>query len=383
MSDSFWNPTRIVYGPGVLSQLGDLIRREYGANSVPLLITDPGICKAGIEAQARRQIPQAIVFDEIEPNPRFETVNRAGELARRSGVELVVGLGGGSVLDAAKAVALLATNPGGIEDYEGRERYRQTPLPVLAVPTTCGTGSEVTWVAVITHTERRFKMSIKGPAMFPALALVDPDLLITLPPALVASTGMDALVHAVEAYSVKPATFVTDAFARQAVRLCFGYLERAFRDISRDAEARDGLMKASVLAGLAFGNSDVGAVHCLSESVGALFDTPHGVANAVFLPFVMRFNLTAAAPRYAELAGAIGLAGDSAEPQARHLIQRVRALSRAVRIPHFRELGIPEDRFPEIAEKSAANNSNPSNARVASVEDYLDILRSALQDTEQ
>lgn len=382
MSGQFWNPTRIVYGPGVLSQLGDLIRQDFDTDRI-LLITDPGIAQAGIEARARRLIPEAQVFAEVEPNPRFETVNRAGELARRCGAELVVGLGGGSALDAAKAVALLATNPGGIEDYEGRARYRVAPLPVLAVPTTCGTGSEVTWVAVITHTERRFKMSIKGPAMFPALALVDPDLLITLPPKLVASTGMDALVHAVEAYSVKPATFVTDAFALQAVRLCFAYLERAFRDISGDTEAREGMMKASVLAGLAFGNSDVGGVHCLSESLGALFDTPHGVANAVFLPFMMRYNLTAAAQRYAELAEAIGLAGDDPEPQARHLIQRVRALSRAVRIPPFSELAVPEDRFPEIAEKSAANNSNPSNAREATAEDYLDILKSALRDTEQ
>jgi alcohol dehydrogenase len=375
----FYNPTRIEYGPGSLSRLSDIVTRDFGAERV-LLVTDSGIRRSGIVALVQEQLPHIVIFDEIEPNPRHHTVDRAGALARESGVSLIIGLGGGSALDAAKAVALLAVNPGGIEDYEGRGQYTTPPLPLIAVPTTCGTGSEVTWVSVITHAERRFKMSIKGPDMFPAVALVDPELLSSLPPALVASTGMDAMVHAIEAYSVKPATFITDAFAREAVRLGFQYLKRAFLDIQNDGEARDGIMRASVLAGMAFGNSDVGGVHCISESVGALFDTPHGVANAVFLPYVMEFNLTAAASRYGDLASSIGLGDSTPEKAGRRLIHKVRQLSHELSIPRFRDLNIPPKSYPEIAQKSADNNSNPSNAREAMTEDYLNILKYAAKE---
>ncbi len=378
MNARFHNPTRIEYGPGSLSRLSDIVTRDFSPECV-LLVTDSGIRRSGILALVQEQLPHAEIFDGIEPNPRHHTVNRAGSVARESGISLVIGLGGGSALDAAKAVALLAVNPGGIEDYEGRRQYKTPPLPLIAVPTTCGTGSEVTWVSVITHTERRFKMSIKGPEMFPAVALVDPELLASLPPALVASTGMDALVHAIEAYTVKPATFITDAFAREAVRLGFHYLKRAFLDIHNDAEARDGIMRASVLAGLAFGNSDVGGVHCISESVGALFDTPHGVANAVFLPYIMEFNLPAAAARYGALAFSIGLDESTPEKAGRQLIQQVRQLSHELSIPRFRDLGIPPESYQEIAQKSASNNSNPSNAREATAQDYLNILELAAQ----
>jgi len=376
VTDRFFNPTRIVYGPGSLRLLPDHLPGDIQPERI-LLISDAGLRAAGITQRVQELLPRAKTFEEIEPNPRHSTVDRAGVLARDMEAGLVVGLGGGSALDAAKAVALLAANPGRIEDYEGREKYTASPLPLIAIPTTCGTGSEVTWVSVITHTGRRFKMSIKGPAMYPAVALVDPDLLASLPPALVASTGMDALVHAIEAYTVKPATFITDVFAVQAVRLSFRFLKRACADIRDDREARDGVMKASLLAGLAFGNSDVGGVHCLSESVGALLDTPHGVANAVLLPFVMEFNLPAASEQYADLARAVGMEGGSPEALALRLIQEIRELSADIGLPRFRDLGVPEEHFPEIAEKSFANNSNLSNAREAGRDDYLEILERA------
>jgi alcohol dehydrogenase len=308
------------------------------------------------------------------------TVNRAGELVRQCQPDLIIGLGGGSVLDAAKAIALLATNPGGIENYEGRRKYNTPPLPVVAIPTTCGTASEVTWVSVITHTERKFKMSIKGPEMFPAVALVDPDLLKTLPSALVASTGMDALTHAVEAYTVKPASFMTDIFARKSLFYIFASLEAAFRDIRSNNEAREGLMKGSMLAGFAFGNSDVGAVHCLAESIGALYDVAHGVANAVFLPYVMEYNLPASTEKFAEIARIAGIDVGSDEEAARGLIHKVKALSSILNIPSFKALGIPESEFPLIAQKSFENNSNPSNPRDTTTQDYLDILSKAFSD---
>jgi alcohol dehydrogenase len=369
-------PTAIIFGPGALSELGGTVQDRL-RSSRPLLVTDRGVVKAGIAEKLISLRPATPTFDEVEPNPRHKTVDRGGEIARELKPDLIIGLGGGSVLDAAKAIALLATNPGRIGDYEGREKYKTAPLPVLAIPTTCGTGSEVTWVAVITHTGRQFKMSIKGPQMYPAVALVDPDLLMTLPPHLVASTGLDALTHAVEAYTVKPASVITDTLALEALRLIFRSLPGAYRDIKNNAEARESLMLGSLLAGMAFGNSDVGSVHCLAESVGSLYDTPHGVANAVFLPYVMEFNLEAAKAKYAAIAAVAGIETKTKVEAAGRLIEKIKQLSRDLSIPDFRELRIPENDFPLIAQKSFENNSNPSNPREATAADYLDILRRA------
>jgi len=371
-------PTAITFGAGALSELGGLTRDRLRSVR-PLLVTDKGIIRAGIAEKVRPQLPAIPAFDEVEQNPKHTTVDRGGEIARELEPDLVIGLGGGSVLDAAKAIALLATNPGRIEDYEGREKYKVAPLPVLAIPTTCGTGSEVTWVSVITHTGRQFKMSIKGPLMYPAVALVDPDLLMTLPPHLVASTGLDALTHAVEAFTVKPASVITDTLALESLRLIFRSLQEAYLDIRKNAKAREGLMLGSLLAGMAFGNSDVGAVHCLAESVGSLYDTPHGVANAVFLPYVMEFNLEAAEAKYARIASVAGIEAGSQREAARRLIARIKEISRDLAIPSFRELNIPESDLTLIAQKSFANNSNPSNPREATAADYLDILRRADQ----
>lgn len=372
----FHVPTRIYFGSGIISQLKEIVEDNF-KDSRLFLVTDQGILDSGIADKVLSQFQNIQVFDKVEQNPKFNTVNRAGDIVREIKPDVVIGLGGGSALDAAKAVALLATNPGSIEDYEGKGKYRSPPLDVLAIPTTCGTGSEVTWVSVVTHTERMFKMSIKGPHMFPAVALVDPDLLVTLPPLLVASTGMDALTHAIEAYTVKPATYFTDIFAREALQLIFSSLERAYEDIKTDKEAREGIMLGSTVAGLAFGNSDVGAVHCVAEAVGSIYDTPHGVTNSIFLPFVMEFNLPAAKDRYAEIARIAGIEEKDKNTAAQRLIQKIKSLSHTLNIPSFRELDIQKDKFPELAKKSFQNNSNPSNPREVSEEDYLVILEKA------
>jgi alcohol dehydrogenase len=317
------------------------------------------------------------IFDEIEPNPKSTTINRGGELVRTIKPELIIGVGGGSSLDAAKAIALLATNPGTIEEYEGRQVYTNSPLPVIAIPTTCGTGSEVTWVSVITDTRRNFKMSIKGPHMFPLAAIIDPDLLISLPRSLVASTGLDALTHALEAYTAKPRTPLTDILAREALLLIYHSLPAAHEDIASNTQARENLMLGSTLAGMAFGNSDVGAVHCLAETVGGLFDIPHGVANSIFLPFVMDYNLPAVKDRYAAIARVLKLSEDTDDIAARVLIEKIKSLSRSLNIPSFQSLSIPEDQFLNIAERSVQNNSNASNPRQVTDADYVSILRTA------
>jgi alcohol dehydrogenase len=376
----FQMPTKIFFGPGTIAQLKDIVEEELRAANL-FLVTDKGILECGIAEKVTSQFPDIPVFDEVEQNPKHMTVNKAGKLVRTLEPDLIIGLGGGSSLDAAKALALLATNPGNIEDYEGREKYKSPPLPVLAIPTTCGTASEVTWVSVITHTERKFKMSIKGPLLFPAIALVDPDLLKTLPPHLIASTGLDALTHAIEAYTVKPATFITDIFARASLKYIFQSLEEAYEDIQGNAKAREMLMLGSMLAGMAFGNSDVGAVHCISEAVGSFYDTPHGVANAVFLPHVMDFNLPVSARRYAEMSRLAGIHEVDDYEAANMLIQKIKSLSRKLGIPSVKDIGLEEAHFPQIAQKSAANNSNPSNPREASVRDYIGILFRAYQES--
>ncbi|MGQ9672373.1 MAG: iron-containing alcohol dehydrogenase [Candidatus Aminicenantales bacterium] len=370
-------PTQIIFRPGSSDEIGQIVQDKL-RSSRPFLVTDKGIQAAGILERVKGPLAGIPIFDEVEPNPRHTTIDRAGELVRTIQPDLVIGLGGGSVLDAAKAIALLATNPGSIEEYEGREKYKFPPLRVLAIPTTCGTGSEVTWVSVITHVGRRFKMSIKGTQMFPVAALLDPDLLVTLPSHLVASTGLDALTHALEAYTSKASTFLTDLFAREALRLVFRYLPHAYANIKDDGEAREMMMLGSLLAGLAFGNSDVGAVHCLAEALGSLYDTPHGLANAVFLPWVMEFNFEVSRPRYAEIGQLIGIETESEDERAKQLIEKIKGLSQVLRIPSFRSLGVEEKDLPLIARKSFENNSNLSNPRPATEEDYLVILRKAL-----
>ncbi|MFP5284596.1 MAG: iron-containing alcohol dehydrogenase, partial [Thermoanaerobaculia bacterium] len=312
---------------------------------------------------------EAITFDDVEPNPRHSTIDRMAEWGREEGVSLVIGLGGGSVLDAAKAAAMVIPNGGSCADYEGRNRYRETPLPFLALPTTCGTGSEVTWVSVITVEERQAKISVKGESMFPAWALVDPDLLRTLPAKLVAWTGVDALTHALEAYTCRLANPISDALAANAVDLLLRHLRRAAADIAGDAEAREAVMRASTIAGLAFGNADVAAVHCLSETLGGRWDVPHGLANAVLLAPVLRYNLSASAEKLAVLAGSLGIAGG-----AEGVIRAVEELVRDLDIPPFRDLEIPEEDYPWIAERAVGNGSNPSNAREMGVGEYLEVL---------
>lgn len=376
----FHVPTKIVFGSGVISQLREIVQEELKTTR-PFLVTDSGIVESGIAHKILSQVGDIQVFDKVEQNPKHTTIDKAGDIVRKTEPDIIIGLGGGSAMDAAKAIALLATNPGNIEDYEGREKYKVPPLPVLAIPTTCGTASEVTWVSVITHTERRFKMSIKGPKMFPAVALIDPDLLLSLPQRLIASTGLDALTHAVEAYTVIARTLITDIFAQGALRLIFKYLQDAYEDIKGNEEAREKMMLGSTLAGMAFCNSDVGAVHCVAEAVGGLYDVPHGVANSIFLPFVMEFNLPEVSDRYAEIARIAGIEEEDDDKAARELIQKIKFLSRSLNIPSFKELGIKESEFFEIAQKSFENNSNPSNPREANVEDYLVIIERAFQES--
>ncbi|MBW8873546.1 MAG: iron-containing alcohol dehydrogenase [Acidobacteria bacterium] len=375
MSRPFRVPTRVVMAPGCIGRLPEVIA-GYAPERV-LMVTDPGIEETGWperiwKALAEREI-ETITFDDVEPNPRASTVDRLAGWGREEGISLVLGIGGGSVLDAAKAAAMLIPNGGSTVQYEGRNRYETEPLPFIAVPTTCGTGSEVTWVSVLTDEERQAKISVKGETMYPAWALVDCEVLRTLPGHLVAWTGADALTHAVEAFTCRLANPISDALASTAVSLLFRYLRRAAADVAGDAEAREAVMRASTLAGLAFGNADVAAVHCLSETLGGRWDVPHGLANAVLLAPVTRFNLPASARKLAHLESVLPPGSRSG---ADGVLQAIEELVRDLGVPAFRELGISPEDYPWIAERAVQNGSNPSNVREMGVGEYLEVLGS-------
>jgi len=371
-------PTRVLMAPGVISRLPEIVA-DYEPERV-LLVTDPGIEQTGWpervwRALAEREI-EAISFDDVEPNPRVSTVDRLADWGREEGVSLVVGIGGGSVLDAAKAAAMVIPNGGSAADYEGPNRYEKEPIPFIAVPTTCGTGSEVTWVSVLTLEERQAKISVKGETMFPAWAIVDSELLRTLPGRIVAWTGVDALTHAVEATTCRVANPVSDALAATAISLLFRYLRRAVANvpgIGGDAEAREAVMRASTLAGLAFGNADVAAVHCLSETLGGRYDLPHGLANALLLAPVTRYNLPASAGKLATLETALP-PGSSAGAEG--VVQAIEDLLRDLGIPRFRDLGLPASDHLWIADRAAKNGSNASNPREMGPEQYMELLSS-------
>ncbi len=374
----FHMPVRLYFGSGEIVNLKFLVD-EYLKAENPVLVTDKGIVASGLLEKVVSQFPGIQIFDEIEANPKSDTINKiAGEM-RGVGSDLIIGLGGGSPLDAGKALALLGTNDGNIEAYEGKEKYKNDPLPFLAIPTTCGTGSEVTWVSVITDVNRKFKMSIKGPKMYPAASIVDPDLIKTLPPSIIASTGLDALTHAVEAYLSKPATLITDTHAIKAVKMILGAIEGAYLDIEKNHTDRENLMFGSTIAGFAFGNSDVTAVHCISESIGALYDIPHGVANSIFLPYVLEYNLPDCFGKMAALARQVGITQTDDMKASNAFIQLIVDLSQRLGIPLFKDLKIGEDQFEKIADMSFENNSTPSNPRALGKKDYVNILVNAYE----
>ncbi len=374
----FRMPTRVHIAPGCRGRLPETLR-AFDMRRV-LLVVDPGLAATEWPDRLTETLDETDleteIFDEVEPNPRTTTVSRAAERIRERELDGVVGLGGGSVLDAAKAAAMLATNDGRPEHYEGAGRYANAPLPFVAVPTTCGTGSEVTWVSVLSHEPTRTKISVKGESMFPRQALVDADVLRTLPSRMVAWTGVDALTHALEATTCNVANPVSDSLAEKAIALLLEFLPRAAADAAGDAEAREAVMRASTLAGLAFGNADVAGVHCLSEALGGLYDVPHGLANAILLVPVLRYHGESVAARLGELealADPASAPAPSPERSQRYL-ERIEGLTRRLEIPSWSTFDIPAEAHGPIAENAVRNGSNGSNPQPMAAHNYREIL---------
>jgi alcohol dehydrogenase len=368
----FYMPTRVLFGRGIAGQVAEHVT-ALGASSV-LLVTDPGVRSAGLVAPVERALVTAgidvTVFDQVEPNPKDSDCLAGAELMRAGGQRALVAVGGGSSIDTAKCIGLLLTNGGHPRDWEDFGALRHDPLPVIAIPTTAGTGSEVSPSAVITDTDRKKKMNLFDSRNCPRIALVDPDLTFSCPPGVTAAAGMDAMSHAIDSLQCLLATPASDALALEGARLVAKYLRRAYTDPA-DIEARCGMAQGSLTAGLAVGLTDVSGAHALAEAMGGLYGHPHGHCCAVSLPPIMKYNLPVSAEKYARLAFALGAgqpgAGEGELAQA--AIDTISELNRVLGIPTMRELIRAED-LDILAEKAVRNTSTPSNPRAADAAAY-------------
>ena len=375
-SFSFELPTKIEYGIGAVERLAEIIK-ALNAESL-LVVTDKGIRNSGLLERISNLLDANKlahnIFDNVEPNPKDYNVQEGAEMAKRLNPDCLVTVGGGSPIDCAKAIAVVARQGGAARDYVGPDKIGGDVLPLIAIPTTAGTGSEVTFSSVITDSKEKYKFSIKDSKIAPKVALVDPEMTLTMPPGLTAATGMDALTHAIEGFTANAAEPIADSAALYAIELITAYLRAAVSDGS-NLEARAGMLLGSVLAGIAFSHSDVAAVHCVAEALGGKYDAAHGVCNAVVLPAVMEYNLDYCKDRYARIAAAMGLSYENVEEGARQAVKAVQKLASDVRLPEFGSLGVQEKDFEELALNSFKNGSNIDNPRPMTEEDYLSLFR--------
>lgn len=372
---SFNLPTRIEFGNGQIKNLGGYVRELNGTKV--MVLTDKGIRASGIVNKVTDILEQKeinyIIYDNIKPNPRDQDCMEAYFLAQKEHVDVLIGLGGGSSMDTAKAVGVLLTHGGNISDWYGLNILHQPITPLICIPTTAGTGSEITFFSVITDTSTKLKMNILDYRVAPKIALLDPELTLTLPPAITASTGMDALTHAIEAYTCNLSEPITDALALYAIDVIIKNLSEAVNN-GGNLEARRNMLAGSLIAGIAFGNSDVGGVHCMAEALGGLYDTPHGVANSMLLPYVFEYNIPSNVEKHAMVAKLLGVLpiGKTNEEIANEGVIKLRELANEVGIPKMKDLqNIKVEDFNYLAEGATQNVSASSNPRIATKEDYF------------
>ena len=371
-------PTRMVHGPGAVTRLGELCR-ELGIGR-PLLVTDKGVLAAGLVEPALDLLDDAVLFDGVRPNPDIELVGQGSSAYREQGCDGLVALGGGSSIDAAKAIGVEVVHGGSILDYEyGRDPISKRLPPLVAVPTTAGTGSEVTLWAVITDHERKLKFNVGGTPLIGAhAAVIDPELMVGLPPAVTAATGLDALSHGIECYTCDYHQPFNDAVALHAIELAGSWLRTAVEDGS-NLEARTHMAHAATLGGMSYGTESAGAAHAMSQSAGGVHDCPHGALTARVLGPVCEFNVPAAPGRYARIALALGVdtAGMDIDQAAYAGVEALERLVDDVGIPTMVELGFSEGEIPLLAQIAYDDPQTLGNPRVLTVDDYVGIYRKA------
>jgi len=377
---TYAHPTDVTFGAGTLARVPEIVA---GLPERVLLVSDPGVAAAGILDKVGAQVHaagrRAETFTQVEPNPSVETVDRALGVYKKSGSAWVMAVGGGSAMDVGKAVALLAVYPGPIQQYEGVGKVPGPVVPLVCLPTTSGTGSEVTIFSVITHRQRKFKMPIGSAHLLPSAAVCDPELTLTMPQPVTAATGMDALTHAVECYTNTVYHPISKTLAHEAIRLIGGHLRRAYAN-GGDLEARVQMLLASTMAAMAFTRTRLGNVHAMSHPVGAYFDVPHGVANALLLPYVMDWNLPGSLDTFPLVAEALGERTDGLSPRAAAAVavDAVRQLSRDVGIPErLRDVGVTRDAIPAMAADAMKSGNVAVNPRATKYEEMVRLFEQA------
>ena len=372
---------RVVHhGPGAIARLDGEIHKLGGTRVG--LITDPGVVKAGICKRLLDGInAEVFFFEEVEAEPSYEFIDGCVAFLKEKSCDLVIGLGGGSAMDCGKMAAVMMKNAGKVTDYFGADRIPNPGLPVIAIPTTAGTGSEATPACVFVDPKDRVKKGVRSDFIVPEVAILDPLLTLGLPQPLTASTGMDALTHAIEAYASLRVTLMSDMVAEQSIRLIGNNLRVAYSN-GNDVSARCGMLMASFLGGVAIAVAGVGAVHALAHTLGGMHKIPHGVSNALLLPYVMEFNRIGCRERFARIASLLGerVEGLSLEVASQRAVESVEKLTQDVGIPrHLRDLNIPENAVDLIAERSIETGQRllATNPRVLSVEEAKEILKAA------
>ena len=378
-SFDFHNPTRIVHGPGSVGRLPEFV----GGDKV-LVVTDKGLVDAGVAESLTKVLDGAGIdyslFAGSLPNPPARCVHAGQRQYVKDGCDSIVALGGGSPMDVAKMIGVLATNPGRIERYLGGGKVKEDLPPLVCVPTTYGTGSETTPFAVLTNPKSRNKDPVISWKIAPAVGILDPELSVALPRAVGAPTGMDALTHALESYTSLLSTPLSEALALQAVRLIGDNILLACANAT-ELEATENMLVASCLAGMAFSQTRLGNVHAMSHPVGAQFGVHHGLANAILLPYVMEFNLTARVGKFAAAAEALGAdtAGMTDYDAAYMALDAVRQLNRDLGIPdRLGQVGVKKSGIRALARAAMQSGNVAVNPRQTSQQDIEGIFAAAI-----
>lgn len=372
------------FGPGARKELPGIVKARGFKKA--LIVTDKGLMKFGVALQVLEvldaaQIPYE-VYDEVKPNPTVTNVKQGVEACKKAGADFLIAIGGGSSMDTAKGIGIVTTNPdfSDVVSLEGNAATKNRSLPIIALPTTAGTAAEVTINYVIIDEEHQKKMVCVDPNDIPTVAIVDAELMYSLPKSLTAATGMDAMTHAIEGLITKAAWEMSDMFEIKAIEMIHKYLPLAVED-PKNPEGRNGMAIAQYIAGMAFSNVGLGVDHGMAHPMSALHNVPHGVACAILLPTVMRFNLPAAKEKYVEIAKACGVYCPkmTVDEAAEAACKAIADLSKRVGIPeHLSELGIFEKDLPALAAQAMADVCTPGNPREVSLEDVMSLYRSIL-----
>ncbi|SMC25195.1 alcohol dehydrogenase [Clostridium acidisoli DSM 12555] len=372
----FQSPVKIIYGVGSIISVG---KEAVGYGKKIMIVTGrnsskrTGALQKVVESLKENKL-EVLIFDEVESDPSVKTVRIGAEKAKAEGIDTIVALGGGSALDAAKGISAMCTNSGDITDYE-KNPLDKLGLPIIAIPTTAGTGSEISKFTVITDTDRKIKMLIGGEAIIPKVAILDPCLTVMMPKHVTAATGMDALTHAIEAYISKVSQPMTEIYAIKAIELISENLPKAVLD-GENIKARENMLIGQMYAGFAFSNASVALVHAMARPLGAYFDVEHGLANALLLPMVMEFNRPACKEKLVKVAVAMGenVEGLSTNDGSYLAIEAIKNLFLETGLPKsLREVGVLKESIKELAEDAIVSGSVLFNPRKPSLQEIINI----------